>query len=1187
MADTIDNIRNIPRGKHYGVPGNRNGLNAGVVDLKCVINRKCPFVKNWKVNDTWVFNSQSIKNYPEDVFKNLSSIPGTEGVFLNESILYRHNYLAIPDIETKEENENAAAAAEQAQADASVGDGTNQVSEVADSPKLRKITELQNVLETGQPVYRREQRWVIRPSLFDREVHPHDPRKPRIASDEVCKPLPYWEYKYSPLTLDKINTRIPKSDGEKPVGSNIQLMAQVSGVTCGGRGVHFGLEKQTPIFRGEDFFVYFERLALGDDTPQNQENPPEIVHQDYKALDVRYPALEALGEGSIEDAVAYANEGVVNYSADGNEILDNKTYDFTDQPYFIVEFGKNGVLPDADKAAKGSKAILEQRYAIIISKRGPVRLVRLGRRRLADNRKSNLESAILVSQWGDGRIESNDANSGPQRVTGEQLLSADWFRMHVRSHLGQLVIQFFMPNAKTSHWIVSRLDDEYNTNDKLIQVSKPIYTLGNVSMFGGNMRCALGFGPIQYGGDTHDYKFTIPPMTDRQQSELKGRTKTSTTSFAGLNATTTIDDAKLAQLTQNTVDLPADVKHRIAFNVADHPISLEEGKRNNSLKGQMYTQDAYLYLEHENEPGETGGGKAVIPQNWMSIYPPLREHIPDIGGVFELYLSTISAVKVPLGANGGALISNQQRSEFFVIDIRLTAGSHVFSTKGDESLDGDDDLQWDLLGCKTPILTMMRLVADPTGTVRWDALSADVSDYVLEYNDSWSAQDFTRIEHTGNIKLLLNAGLNSEVEQYLLSLAKRNFYIEVWAKYRDPNDDSIFPDVFTGRNNACNYSKIDGYYKLFTGMCFGGTLTGEPGSRVMDCQMHDYTKVLEHMLWFNAPFYDGVRDIDAVLEILRFAGFRETRVDDPAVLLKKSSESSVGGTFYLAVAPDGRPYVTQQYALPNAYSKLTQPFFKAKDGDKFMDGIINMAKKSGKVFFFDSHGVAHYESYFDFSVIGVIAGLDSTLLTGEKPECRTVTDSQGNKQSVQEDTSIQVDPETLALWWYTTDPNRFNGQMIFNSVSAQRVVSDVYNHTQIWSNTPDFELLMFNDTDYDLVDQPERTGFIGYRKTLFQVDGSFGSEEAVRNIMNFYKAMRQPPLVVRFESYGQPVRALDMLLFDGQPMRVMKVDTTISPQENRWWNSFECEWLYPIEFNPEASACDDSSGGVDPAAGNA
>ena len=51
-----------------------------------------------------------------------------------------------------------------------------------------------------------------------------------------------------------------------------------------------------------------------------------------------------------------------------------------------------------------------------------------------------------------------------------------------------------------------------------------------------------------------------------------------------------------------------------------------------------------------------------------------------------------------------------------------------------------------------------------------------------------------------------------------------------------------------------------------------------------------------------------------------------------------------------------------------------------------------------------------------------------------------------------------------------------------------------------------------------------------------------------------------PPIVVTFESYGQPVRSLDLIYLNGIPLRVMKVDNTMDPSKNIWWQKIECEW---------------------------
>jgi hypothetical protein len=101
----------------------------------------------------------------------------------------------------------------------------------------------------------------------------------------------------------------------------------------------------------------------------------------------------------------------------------------------------------------------------------------------------------------------------------------------------------------------------------------------------------------------------------------------------------------------------------------------------------------------------------------------------------------------------------------------------------------------------------------------------------LEYSDSWSATEFTQLDHTGTINFLLTSNLpysDNIVTDKLYSLQNKTFYIEIWAGYRD-----------------CSYSKTNGFFKLFTGMCKGGTISYEYGKIIMNCKITDYTTILQ------------------------------------------------------------------------------------------------------------------------------------------------------------------------------------------------------------------------------------------------------------------------------------------------------------------------------------------------------
>ena len=62
--------------------------------------------------------------------------------------------------------------------------------------------------------------------------------------------------------------------------------------------------------------------------------------------------------------------------------------------------------------------------------------------------------------------------------------------------------------------------------------------------------------------------------------------------------------------------------------------------------------------------------------------------------------------------------------------------------------------------------------------------------------------------------------------------------------------------------------------------------------------------------------------------------------------------------------------------------------------------------------------------------------------------------------------------------------------------------------------------------------------------------------------MQLYRTFFKPPFLAKFETYGQPARALDLIVLNNHPYRVMKVDSTIEPEKNLWWQTFEAEWFH-------------------------
>ena len=107
--------------------------------------------------------------------------------------------------------------------------------------------------------------------------------------------------------------------------------------------------------------------------------------------------------------------------------------------------------------------------------------------------------------------------------------------------------------------------------------------------------------------------------------------------------------------------------------------------------------------------------------------------------------------------------------------------------------------------------------------------------------------------------------------------------------------------------------------------------------------------------------------------------------------------------------------------------------------------------------------------------------------------------------------------------------------------------------------------MVSDDLEWDSFDDPDSEGFIGYLKTFYQQESAFGTPEAIQNIKEFYRIFFRPPIVVKFETFGQPMRALDIVVFNNQPLRVMKVDSVIDPKRNIWWQNLECEWMRKVQ----------------------
>jgi len=1129
------NVQEIPKDKHFGSQGIAQG--SGIVEVRCFINSKCPFVKVKKEETVLVFNFDTITAINEalssDVKNVLQATPGTEGMHFIPRYVYRNNY--IQHILEKKGGKWSDLRFEQ-------GNFNFQELVLWNLPG--------EIVGADQTKYRDEQTWFVMRSVFDDYIENKIKNTQYTGINVIdklfinlCFPTVRWKYN----DLKKVSTATEldlfhdytydyyQNNRDEIDPNRVQMPEQIASQDCTGDGIHWRLMKKTPLYRGEDFFIEFHKRSKSTDVNKKDKNPIPFAGNMsfYHPLDVSLdPALpqnsiDVSGDGLFVPA----NNGVVpNIPTKEKEYnYDFKKFDFSDQAYYIIELGHMDPY---------------ENYFIIICERADPICIRIIDK--DPGYKYSSFSKVL-----------GDPYTG---ISGAQLLNADFFKMTVRNHLGALVIEFDLKDMRLEPWVIRRSDEEYVSTgggEPLINNLdvNMIVPRGYMTLWGGNMLCGFIFGPLQYSQSYATFEYPPRPVTAHTEYSQ---------GLGSPEKTYVVTSDKASPIPQS-FSLPIDVRHYFRFTASDQDI---EGitkfmsiPNEASASQKLFTQDSQFYLEYPGSKKKQVWANSVKYGSFF--YGPTVKELAyiDIDNWYEVRYQGIKDSFLVVYKYRKAK-DKTNKLEHFTLWIGMQVGDHLFDTSKDPSVYENygrkfreykeyassgymqflKPTEWILSNCKTPIMTNLRLVSVEDSDPRWkDGTSGnydyyqgvpklpnpyfiDASDHVMEYSDSWTASDFSSIEHTGTIKFLLNEQIQSaelqgsglfgfnEVTDALLNFQNKTFYIEVWAGYQN-----------------CDYTKLNGFYKLFTGLCHGGEIEYSYSRRFMTCKIFDYTKILKDQLIFNSPFFDGVRDCNAINEFLTLGGFRSNGWFDPAYLLSQMTFNSSFVDQNQHWHLDGRIFLINPYVLPSAYGKLQQPAFKFTDGTSYYDCISQMATRSGKVFYFDQHGIAHYEDFRD---------IVQKVALGEA--------------------------DFISFFDFTSNPDYYPGQLVFEKVDQSFNVGDVYNHLKLISTTPDHEFMVADHLSWDSFDNPAVEGFIGYLKPFLQQEGMFGSEEAIKNILNYYTIMFRPPINTSFETYGLPIRALDIVKIDGLSTRVMTVNHSINPAENRWWMNLECERFLPI-----------------------
>lgn len=1099
------NVLEIPWDKLQDVPRNEDGtptaINQGTVQVRCFIHPYCPFLKVPKEEYDLAFNNITVPviedSLPDLVKGAFTTTRGVEGMHFTERYAYRHTYLE------KEEEQ--------------FGEKVFIPIAIINEPSINNTR------------YQEEQTWIIKDSVFDWKVRDDVNLAGSLTYfEQRCNDVASWAYTYpkvnSAYTLDdelqdyklefyEANSSTAATGDENPGinVNNVQFAKQTAAQDCFGSGVHWRVEKKTSLFRGEDFFIDFKRFSKS--VTSGSEGKSEPIR--FDAALSRYAPIDIIGDiyspknvlvlpDDFPEVPIYPNQAI----RQSEDVSERTSWRLDDQAYYIIELGGE---------TTGNNQQTDHYFIIITERAYPIFV-------MIDD-VDGIKYSRTLSAY-------SDKVGG---VAGKALIDAERFRITVRNHLGKLVIYFDINGERRTPWVISK--DDYNifndisrnanSNGRSINTKEPVTVpivvpQDKISIWGGNLSSGFSFGPLQYSTSSIDFRWP-------QQHALP------------------MDSAISARLTTSDEYI-----HDMA-RYQDVP-----GSPSNAVP--LFTQGAHFYKQW----GTSNQVKGL--RRWKegtfffgNTYDPLIELSQAVKADGEV-IPGVRDVTIEL-KNWNRVVNDVDRRRVkFYLNFLLESGSHVFAGNGGGIISGwrdkvdyrspepdnvSDDL-WVLEACKTPILTGVRLVGeqndlprweDGTGIAGYDGLPntdapyfRDVSHHALSYTENWTANDFFELEHSGTIQFLLK-DINVAVDntgtmysfndvQYLKDLQNKNFYIEVWAGY-------------TPLKDGLEYTKLGGFYKLMTGMCQGGVIDKTAAREIMTCQIKDYKEVLKDKKFFNSPFFDGMRDINAVSEILTMAGFRSLGAYDPGRLIRTMKDDDFSGPLYYQT-PDGRFFISNPYALPSSYRRIEQAYFKFDAGTSLYDGIMKIAQTSSKLFYFDQHGVAHFESYMDLIMQNLLG--DNILF------------------DLFAFTSIPYGPH-----------NPHQGQLIYNKLEWQHRQEDVHSHLKIISSTPNQELLIADDVRWEAVDQPTVEGFVGYKKLFYQKEGMLGSEGAVRNLIDFYRVMFRPELYVKFETHGLPIRATDFITVDGQFLRVSKVSHEINAEKNRWWMNVEGERMQPIQ----------------------
>lgn len=1132
--------------------------NPGKIKFKCVIWDNCPIYERMQQDQAFIFSPETIQFAPQNLRNKLVTIPGLDGAFLRPiPNFYIHNFISFIKPGYVESSSNKTKK-------------TSNIDEYSWNDVLpieylqflgldNNITSDFLTVNDGNAISSSigsHQTWIsdgslycsvnLLPSEYNSIQNIQKPEE--IVAKSFCAK---WSYRYEPISqgvflvavedrfyttfLNSGTVCIPCTNGVYMPGDPIQVMKdnncedkfKVSYKTYKNinPGMHWRMLKRTPVFQGEDFSIEFSTKA--------NSSLNTVGEGDFRMLD-KFKHLDVSSNIGSTVCGALNGDGLLDNSKN-EKILDaiKKVYDFSRQIYYIIEIGVDHPLHNyfiiiAENSypiflhagiVPGLKCSLQED----VQKSPPAEdkndggvpqcstiggETRGGRSR-TDNPSITPLKEVTIATLGKEKIirklSTYDAESS------YSLLNQDKLRVNIRQHGGNIVVVF--SGKEDRPWVISRKDidpsltpiTEENQapipiSDSQVQYKtvQMLIPFSQIAIMGGNRKCGFSFAPIIYN--------SLDSYVMPQSFSVQGPVEPDEIEFLWRDKGKSIDP-------------------EVSVN----------------LNGPQYTNEAgvygELYADPEDKDKKTKGkAKFTLTYAKNVQFPWVKNNgkAPDMMKNTDAYNAGIKESYIGVNASECTKSqgSNANNSKLMQASIDVVPGGYLFP-----AIDGGNP--WPLANCVTPVVYVLRMYVPPKGSI-FKKTPVDVSHHVLSFSDEWSETDWQTLEHNGSISFLVTDGMKFRNNQanFLYYLADKTFYIQISIWW----EEGIIPAPVDPRDRI-----------VFTGFCHGGVMLTETNKEVLDCKIHDYSKILKDQFFMNSPFFDRMQDVNAIKDILGLAGLRDGEDNsssfEPGSLLRVLCSSVDKGGWY-SFFFNGDKIYNREYTLPGSYDMLQSPFLRFTDGSSFWDAIQKMSLLSNKVAFFDRLGVFYFNPLpYDQELFGGQSG-SQTNWTIQDWTKFSKSDFFATPKSSSECADLS--------------------KQIIGDYKVERIVQDVMNEIKIISTSPNGEIFVAGHTNYASLNDPDSPGFIGYRKPFLQMDGIFGSENNVKWMVKNYTKMFTPPIKVSFRALGRNnIKALDVITFqplgsrEKQPLIVSSVKSEIDASKNTWFQDFECLWLFP------------------------